>query len=154
QSLAECTAINDRAAELQTGLGTPIEGSLPFALAPAIESIGMLKPEERFRLAVSGLLLQVGARRLAAMVPDERARCEGDPHSRLLQPPADIHIIARFAVLRVEAVDSLQGLTAKGHIAPRNMLGHLIIKEDMGGLSRRGGDTGRKPAILRRQVGP
>src|SRR5438132_4140359 len=95
----------------------PVQDTAPLAITAAIEFIGVLEAEQCLGLAVACLLAEEGARALSAVVPNEGARREGDPAAGLLQPPADVHVIARFTILRVEAVDRLQGFAAEGHVA-------------------------------------
>ena len=77
----------------------PIKDALPLAVAAAVEAVGVLELQKRLGLAVAGLLPEVRPRRLAAMVPDERSRSEGDPPARLLETPADVHVVAGLAKL-------------------------------------------------------
>ena len=53
------------------------------------------------------LLAQVGADRVAAVVPDHRRRAEAERPAALLQPPADVDVVAGHAELRVEPADRL-----------------------------------------------
>src|SRR5436189_4202033 len=110
QAGAERAPVDDRVVEPQTLERRPVQDAAPLAVAAAIEPIRMFEAQEGFGFAVAGLLAQVGGRRLPTMVPNERPRSEGNPVARLLQAPADIHVVARLAVLRVEAVDRLDRL--------------------------------------------
>jgi hypothetical protein len=65
----------------------------------------MLESEQSFRLAVPSLLSQKARGPLTAMMPDEGSRCEGNPFTGLLEPPADIDIITGLSVERVKAID-------------------------------------------------
>src|ERR1051326_5799661 len=100
----------------------------------------MLEAQECFGLTVAGLLPQIGAWILAAMMPDEGTGGEDDPVAGLLEPPADVDVVAGGAVSGIEAVDRQQRLAAKRHVAARNVLGDLIAFEDVGRLARRRGD--------------
>src|SRR6266498_5673338 len=103
-----------------------VEHTAPLAIASAVELVGVLEAQQRLGLAVASLLPQVGARVLPAVVPDERARGEGDPVARLLQPPAHVDVVAGLAVLRVEAVDRFQRLAPERHVAARDVLRYLV----------------------------
>ena len=73
----------------------------------------------------------------------------------LLQAPAEIDVVARFAILDVEAADSVEGPTIEGHVTTRNVLGHGVGKENVTRSPGRGGDAGLDPVFRRRRnVGP
>src|SRR5579864_2935333 len=87
QAGCKCTAINNWLIQMQAPQGNAIQNAAPFAIAAAIEAIGVLETQERLGFAIAGLLAQIGPRVLTPMMPNESPRCEGEPVSRLLQPP-------------------------------------------------------------------
>ena len=113
----------------------------------------MLEPQQRLGLAVAGLLTEVGSRCGPAVMPHEGPGGERDPAACLLQPPADVDVVARTMKLRIEAVDRFEHMAAKRHVAARHMLRHLIAFEHVRGLAGRGVDAGGEPAVVRGDVG-
>ena len=75
-------------------------------------------------------------------MPHKTRGAEPDQVSRLLQAPAQIHIVARFAKNGVKAIDIHEGPFVKSHIAARNVFGLSIGEHDMsrttGGSHHRG----------------
>jgi hypothetical protein len=59
-------------------------------------------------------------------MPDHGRRTEAQRETSLLQPPANIDVIAGGAKCGIKAADFLQGGFAKSHIATRNVLRFLI----------------------------
>src|SRR5262245_12772626 len=145
ESGAESSAIDDRIAPAEALQRGAVENAAPFAVAAPVELLRVLELKECFRFAITGLLAQIGAHVLSAVMPDKRAGRKSDPVAGLLQSPANIHVIARLAVMRIEAVDRLQNVAAKGHVATGNVLGLLIALQHMGGLTRRGRHAGGQP---------
>ena len=150
----ERAAIDDRHGELEALQRAAIHHASPLAVAAAVELVGVLGVEQGLGLAIAGLLPEVRTRVLAAVVPDERPRREGDQEPLVLEPPADVHIVAGLAKLGIEPVDRLEGLTAEGHVAAGDVLGDLVAHQDVRRLPRRGRDAGGQPAVLGRQVRP
>ena len=58
----------------------------------------------------------------AAMVPDDRRRTEAELPALVLQPPADVDIVARRPELRVEPANGHKGVPPEGHVAARDVL--------------------------------
>src|SRR5262249_26477204 len=112
----------------------------------------MFEDQQSFSAAIAGLLLEVGARPLAPMMPDKCARRERDPLPRLLQPPAKVHVIAGRAKYVVEAVDFQECFAAKRHVATRDMLGPLITFQNVCRLAGAGCDACGEPTVLWRQI--
>ena len=82
----------------------------------------MVGVEPGFPFAVADLLAPVGLHTRAVVMPDQCRRREPDPQPPGLQPPADVHVVARAEVDRVEAVDREQRVPAKRHVAARHVL--------------------------------
>src|ERR1700730_10476510 len=102
ESGAEHATINDGAGKTQTLQRGAIQDATPFAVPAAVELVGMLESKQRFRLAVTRLLSEVRPRRLPPVMPDERPGSKRDPKPRLLQSPANVHVIAGLAILEVK----------------------------------------------------
>src|SRR6187455_286396 len=85
------------------------------------------------------------------MVPDDGGRAEGDDVAFLLQAPAEIDVVARLAIIDVEAADGLEGPAIKGHVTTRDVLRHGVGEEDVAGAAWRRGHTGLNPVFGRRR---
>jgi hypothetical protein len=111
----------------------------------------VLAHQHRLGLAVALLLLEVGPHRGAPVVPDESRRVEPDAIPPLLQPPAQVHVIARLREDGIEPANLLQRPLVERHVAPGDVFGHTIVEHHVGrsarGHEHRGGDR----RILRRQ---
>src|SRR5262245_60889753 len=108
------------------------------------DRVVLLRPlafQQRLGLAIAILLLPERADRVAAMMPDDRGRTESQRPALIVQPPADVHIVARDAILGIKPADRLQARFPKRHVAARNMLGLLIGEQDLGGAAWRVCDT-------------
>src|SRR5207244_3734534 len=77
----------------------------PGEMAGTVVALRPLPLEERLGLSVLELLLQIGPEGVSPVVPDDRAGAESDGPAFLLQPPADVDVVARDPELRVEAAD-------------------------------------------------
>ena len=84
-------------------------------------------------------------------MPDNCGGAEADDLSLLLQTPAEVHVIARLAIFRVETAYPLKCPFVEGHVAAGNVLGDEVGKEHMVRTSRRRGDTGLNPIFGRRR---
>src|SRR5207247_4696665 len=85
-----------------------------------IEAMGMPEVQERLGLAVAALLADVGLDGVAAEVPHHRRRAEADAMPALLNPPAQIHVVARGPEYRIEDVDLLEHLAPERQVTPRD----------------------------------
>src|SRR5262249_2367926 len=104
--------------------------------------------------AVAVLLLEVGADRVAAPVPDQRGRVEAERPAARLQAPADVDVVAGGPELRVVAADRVEAVAPKGRVAARDVLGHAVGQQDVHGPARRVVDAVGDPAGAgRRDVG-
>ena len=65
------------------------------------------------------------------MMPDDGRGTEAERPPLLLQPPTDVHVIARRVELRIEAADGLQRGDPKGHVAAGNVFGLAIGQQHM-----------------------
>src|SRR6266545_4786441 len=143
--------------------GAAEEAREPFTVDPASPGhvagrIVFLRPlplEQRFRLAVTLLLLPVGPDRVAPVMPDHRAGAEPDAPALLLQAPAYIHVVAGGAELGIEPADGLQRGRAERHVAPGDVLGFAIRQEHVEGAARPVSDAIRdRPVTLGWYVRP
>src|SRR5439155_17537079 len=101
----------------------PVDAALPRHVPGGVVALGPLALQQRLGRAVATLLAQVGAHGRAAMVQDDGAGAEAGAPAVLLQPPADVDVIARGAELRIEAADRLEVGLAHGEVAARQVLG-------------------------------
>ena len=107
--------------------------------------------EQRFRFAVTALLLQIIFHGRAPVMPNESAGAETNFVSLLLQTPTDIDVVAGFPKNGIEAADVVEGPFVKGHVAAGNMFGEAIGQHHVGGAARRSHYAGGDPGIIRRQ---
>ena len=97
----------------------------------------MLGIDQRLRLAVSALLTQVGADRVAPEMPDDGGGAEADGVARILETPAHVDVVTGCAVGRVEPAQGQERVAPEGHIAAGDVLGGLIGQQHMGRAARR-----------------
>jgi hypothetical protein len=81
-------------------------------------------------------------------VPDHRRRTEADAQAGVLEAPAEVDVVAGGAEERIEAVDARQRLAPERHVAAGNVLGGLVVEQDVRRPARRGGDARRRPLLL------
>src|SRR5437667_67310 len=60
------------------------------------------------------------------MMPNHCGRAEPERPAALLQTPADIHIVASDAELRIKSADRLETRLAEGHVATGDVFGLAI----------------------------
>src|SRR5271166_377638 len=100
----------------------------------------MLGIDESLGLAVAALLVAIGFDRVAPEVPDDCRGAKADDKTRVLKAPANVDIITGSAVNRIKAAKAKQCLAAECHVAAGNVLGDLIVEQDMGRATGRHGD--------------
>src|SRR5262249_51696228 len=86
---AEGATIDDVLIQAQALQGSPIKNATPFAVASAVKSVRVLESQQGLGFPITGLLPQVGARIIPAMVPDKSPGSKSNPVTRLLHSPAD-----------------------------------------------------------------
>ena len=91
----------------------------------------MLEVEERLRLPVTHLLLEVRLHRVAPIVPDGRRGAEADGVVAVLEPPAEVDVVPGGGEDRLEAADILERLLGERHVAAGNVLRDLVVQEDV-----------------------
>ena len=75
--------------------------------------------------------------------------------SGLLQPPAEVDVVAGDPEALVEAADLLEHVLAEGHVAAGDVLGLAVGDEHVDRAAGRGGDAfGDEAVVLGRDVGP
>jgi len=80
--------------------------------------------------------------RSCAVVPDESGRAEAQRPALLLQAPAaDIYVIARHAEPWIESPYGLETRLPECHVAPGDVLCHLVRQAYVIGVAGRVGDT-------------
>src|SRR5437870_243246 len=107
----------------------------------------MFETQQRFGVTIAGLLAEVCAGTLPAVMPDEGTRRKRDPVTCLLQSPAEINVVPRFTELWIEAIDGVKRLPPKRHIAARHVLGDLIALQHMHRLGRARRNVSRHRAV-------
>src|SRR5439155_4031563 len=99
----------------------PIEAPGPGQMTKHVVFFRPFLFQQCFGSTVPLLLFPIGPDRIAAMMPDHGRWAKPNRPALLLQPPAEIHIIARRTKLRIKPPDSLQGRFPKGHVTPWNI---------------------------------
>ena len=84
-------------------------------------------------------------------MPDKGRRAETDLEARLLQAPAQVHVVARLVEHRVEPADLLQRPFVERHVAAGNVLGLAVGQHHVRRSARRSHDRRGHQRILRRQ---
>src|SRR5581483_5269844 len=97
--------------------------------------------QQRLGPAVALLLVPVGAERVAAVVPDQRGRAEGERPALLPQAPAGVDVVTSGAEAGVEAADRFQRPAAVGHVAAGDVLRLDVVEEDVYRSARGVGDA-------------
>src|SRR5689334_18632197 len=92
-------------------------------MADRVILLGPLPLKQGFGSSIAALLPPIDRHLIAAMVPNHRRRAVANHEAALLEPPADIDVVARDAELRIEAANFQQGLPAEGHVTARDVLG-------------------------------
>src|SRR5262245_66095193 len=96
----------------------------------------MFEAQQRFRFAIAVLLLHESAQRKASVMPNDCRRTERDYASRLLNSPAEIHVVAGLPVFRIESAHAFEGPTVEGHVTSGNVLRDCIRKQNVVWSSR------------------
>src|SRR2546422_10822848 len=107
-------------------MAIPVDSARPRDMAGEIVLLRPFLFQKGFRFAVIVLLLPIGSNRITPVVPDHRAWAISEAPPLLLKSPAEIHIVARNAKLRIESPYGFQSGFAKSHITPRNMFGLAV----------------------------
>ena len=81
------------------------------------------------------------------MMPDDRRRTEGDLVAGLLNAPAEIDVVARFAILDVEAADCFESPPIPRHVTAGDVFGDCVSEQDVARTARRGGDARLHPIL-------
>ena len=132
-----------------------VEPAAPGEVAGGIVLLRPLPLQVGLGPPVVQLLVPIGADGIAAAVPDHGGGVKAERPAALLQPPADVDVVAGDAKLGVEAADRQQPVPAKRHVAPGDVLGHLVGQQHVHGPAGRHGDGfGNQAAAVRRHVGP
>ena len=101
----------------------------------------MFADEEGLSFAIPGLLLQVGANRRASIMPDKARSAEAALKAALMQAPANIDVISRFAKNRIKTINLLERPLVEGHVAPWNVLRFVIGEHHVSRAARRHKDS-------------
>src|SRR5438067_6468350 len=135
-------------------------------MAHAVVALGPLRLEQRLCPPIALLLAPEVPDRVAPVVPHERRWAEPQGPALLLEPPAEVHVVAGRPEARVPAVDRLERLPPERAVAARDVLGLAIRQEDVdrpaGGVryavgdrsvSRRRDVRSPDPGVVRRAEG-
>ena len=130
-----------------------VDAAAPRDVADRVVPVRELAFQQRLGPAVPALLSPVGQHRVAPVVPDQGGRAEAERPARVLEPPADVDIVARGAKARVEPVYRAQRVGPERHVAAGYVLGLVVGEQHVHRTARRGGDALRDPSVvLRRQI--
>ena len=113
---------------------------------------GHFRSSSASALPYSDLLPEVAAHRARAGGAGRPRRAEADRPAPLLEPPADVDVVAGDPELRIEAADRLERLAPEGHVAARGCARRLRPRAGRG--SGRPGDARRtldKAGVVRRR---
>ena len=149
--LPKDAVIDDGLVEKPREARRPVDLPLPFRRAGRAKKDQVLESQHRFRFAVAFLLLAKRGEREAPVMPHDGARRERDDAAIRLQPPAEIHVVARLAILGIESAHAFKRRAVKRHVAAGNVLGHHIGEQHMARTAGRGGDGGMHPIHRRRR---
>ena len=86
----------------------PVNAPRPAHVSEGVVLRGPFALQQRLCFAVAPLLPPVPPDRFSAVVPHDRGRVEPDREALLVQPPADVDVVAGDAELRIEIADRLQ----------------------------------------------
>jgi hypothetical protein len=106
--------------------------------------------EQRLSLPVPDLLAPIALHARSPVVPDHRRRAEAHGPASILQPPADIDVIAGRSIDPIEPADRGKARAPERHVAARHVLGDFVGQKHMQRAARRIRDALADPAILRR----
>jgi len=128
----ENTRINPLLAARQEGRQIAVDSAEPARLTEHIKTTGVFEEQQGFRLAITSLLLQIIAHRVATKMPDHRSRTETDLVAFVLQTPAQIHVVPGSPKDGIKSRDRFESLMTKCHVAARNVLRDFVIEQDVG----------------------
>ena len=152
---AEQAPIDDRRPNQVVKPGGGVNSSAPEAAAKRIEAFRVLAHEQGFGIAVTALLLQIGANGRAPIVPDKSRRAEPYAQACLLHAPTQIHVIARLVENGIKAANLAQRPFVERHVAAWNVLCLAIRQHDMRRAARGSHDRRCHQRVFRGQkVGP
>ena len=102
-----------------------------------------------FGRAVATLLSPIRLHTRTRVMPDDSPWRKPDPPPALLNPPADVDIIARNPKTRIESSDRAERGRFECHVAAGHMLGLLISAQHIDRSAGRVGDALRNQSIAR-----
>ena len=141
--------INNRLVDEPGEAWCTVDLAFPLGCAGGAEEDKVLEAQHGLRLAVAFLLFAEGLQSEAPIVPNDRGRAEGDHAAALLQTPAEVHIITRLAVFRIEATHLIKCPAVECHVAAGNVLRHDIGEQYMARPSGSCSHTGLHPVFRR-----
>src|SRR5262245_31536323 len=96
-----------------------VHSTAPADVAPEVEPFGMLPLQLVLRFTIAELLPEVSTDGWTPVMPHHRRRAESEVEASILDPPADVDIIARPCVHRVKAAEVKEDIPAERHGHPR-----------------------------------
>ena len=143
--------VNHRAINKPAEPRRTVDLTAPFRCAGRSEEDQMFEAQQRFSFAVTVLLLEEVPKSETSIMPDDRGWAECDNPSGLLNSPAEIDVVSRLAIFRIEPADALERPAVKRHITSGNMLGDGIGEQNMIGTARRRRNARLNPISCRRR---
>src|ERR687887_396910 len=140
--------VNEPLGSCQTGANAAVNTTSPLGVAKRIEAVRMFPEEHRLRFPIPHLLFEIRLDGLAPVMPHEGCRTEADGIAEILQSPANIDIIPSGGIGWIKSPNLDECILAEGHVAAWDVLGGLIVEQNMcrgtGGCA----DAVRQPALL------
>ena len=124
---------------------------MPEAAAKGIKAFRVLAHQQGLRLPVTALLSHVSPDGRAPVVPDKGRRAETNLQARLLQAPAQVHVVARPVEDRIEPAHLRQRPLVERHVAAGDVLRLAVGQHDVRRAARRRHHRCGHQRVLRRQ---
>ena len=155
EAAAERSVVDDGALQNDAMFGTGIDAAAPDTTADGVKVFGMFARQQRLGLTIAVLLLEIGFDSGTPVVPDKPRRAEPEFVPPLLEPPAEVHVVACLPENGVKAADLLQRPFVKSHVAARNVLGFAVADHHVGRTAGGNHDRrGHQRIIGRQEVVP
>lgn len=107
----------------------------------------MLQLQHGFGATIATLLPEKRGNRFPTMMPHHGAGGKADLVSGVQHSPKDVDIVSRLTELRIKSTDVQQNISAKRHIAARNMFRKMIVQHDVTWVSGAKGNALRCPTV-------
>ena len=110
----------------------------------------MLQLQHGFGATVTTLLPEKRGNRFSAMMPHHGTGRKTDLVPGVQHSPKDVDIVSRLTELRIKSTDVQQNISAKRHVAARNMFRKMIVQHHVTWVSGTKGDALRCPTVRSR----